>query len=374
VGASQASPRQLELLKQRDELALQFRGHYRSSGSDGDSNGYPYFIGVFDTVAAIANPGSLLLLSFCVIALVFLISAALWYFSLFSVVLLISRLDSGSYWSWVLFVAVSVVIGTVIASAISSFKSAPTVKGLGRTAHFEWGRFRFYDRALSDNVQYGKHALSIDESRADFERVGWGDPKSVRPDEDLLGNKTFEQVWFAGDHADIGGSYPENESRLSDIALGWMIDAATAIPHPIKIDRSALRLHPDPAGMQHDECKAGIPCVTRCTRKTWKLKHRALRGPKTRIHDSVRQRFEADAVLQYDRVAPYRPENVRIVDAYKKYYKNWRYSQCDCATCRQIRGLPPLSTVSSRFNESIEGAKGILKNICRRARRWGRLS
>jgi uncharacterized protein (DUF2235 family) len=101
----QASPRQLELLKQRDELAIQFRKRYRSSDPKGDSNGYPYFIGVFDTVAAIANPGSLLLLSFGVIALVFLVSAVLWYFPLFSVVLLIFRLDPASYSSWLLLVA-----------------------------------------------------------------------------------------------------------------------------------------------------------------------------------------------------------------------------------------------------------------------------
>jgi len=31
------------------------------------------------------------------------------------------------------------------------------------------------------------------------------------------------QMWFAGNHSDIGGSYPEAESRLSDNALAWMI-------------------------------------------------------------------------------------------------------------------------------------------------------
>ena len=31
-------------------------------------------------------------------------------------------------------------------------------------------------------------------------------------------------VWFAGNHSDIGGSYPEPESRLSDIALEWMCE------------------------------------------------------------------------------------------------------------------------------------------------------
>ncbi|WP_354105416.1 DUF2235 domain-containing protein [Bradyrhizobium sp. LB14.3] len=33
----------------------------------------------------------------------------------------------------------------------------------------------------------------------------------------------LQQVWFAGNHSDVGGSYPENEARLSDISLGWMV-------------------------------------------------------------------------------------------------------------------------------------------------------
>jgi hypothetical protein len=32
------------------------------------------------------------------------------------------------------------------------------------------------------------------------------------------------QLWFAGNHSDIGGSYAEAESRLSDNALWWMIE------------------------------------------------------------------------------------------------------------------------------------------------------
>jgi hypothetical protein len=46
----------------------------------------------------------------------------------------------------------------------------------------------------------------------------------------------FDQIWFAGNHADIGGSYPENESRLSDIALDWMVDfIAKKIPEPWRV-------------------------------------------------------------------------------------------------------------------------------------------
>jgi uncharacterized protein (DUF2235 family) len=39
----------------------------------------------------------------------------------------------------------------------------------------------------------------------------------------------LKQVWFAGVHSDVGGSYPEFESGLAKIALRWMfIEAAKA--------------------------------------------------------------------------------------------------------------------------------------------------
>ncbi|WP_420969397.1 phospholipase effector Tle1 domain-containing protein [Bradyrhizobium sp. B120] len=37
-------------------------------------------------------------------------------------------------------------------------------------------------------------------------------------------------MWFAGSHSDVGGSYPENEARLSDISLCWMAHAAENFP------------------------------------------------------------------------------------------------------------------------------------------------
>ena len=49
-----ATQRQKEQLEQRLELAERFRQKYRSADGDG-ANVYPYFIGVFDTVAAIGN-------------------------------------------------------------------------------------------------------------------------------------------------------------------------------------------------------------------------------------------------------------------------------------------------------------------------------
>jgi hypothetical protein len=71
----------------------------------------------------------------------------------------------------------------------------------------------------------------------------------------------FQQIWFAGNHSDIGGSYPDNESRLSDITLKWMADfieyelPAEARVH---VDRSVLRYSPSSAGMMHDQCMVGM--------------------------------------------------------------------------------------------------------------------
>ena len=76
----------------------------------------------------------------------------------------------------------------------------------------------------------------------------------------------FQQIWFAGNHADIGGSYPENESRLSDIALKWMADfSELELPKEgrVKINRDRLHCFPSSAGMMHDECKVGIRGITR---------------------------------------------------------------------------------------------------------------
>jgi len=67
--------------------------------------------------------------------------------------------------------------------------------------------------ARNPDIGIVRHAVSIDERRAFF-RQNLFDPPS---DQDVL------QVWFAGVHSDVGGSYPESESQLSKISLRWMI-------------------------------------------------------------------------------------------------------------------------------------------------------
>lgn len=76
----------------------------------------------------------------------------------------------------------------------------------------------FYDTKIGKNVRVARHALAIDEHRSDFEPTIW-----IPRD-----NMDLQQVWFAGAHGDIGGSYKpdKNGSLLSDNALSWMIKEA----------------------------------------------------------------------------------------------------------------------------------------------------
>jgi hypothetical protein len=117
-------------------------------------------------------------------------------------------------------------------------------------------------------------------------------------------------------HADIGGGYLENEARLSDIALGWMVAGASIIPDGLKHDGSVLRLWPDPAGPQHDE-QAGsfldgglrdLP-VDQVTRESGSPMHR-----------SVYLRFQGDPVLVFDRMQSYRPTNLQTHVDFKQYF------------------------------------------------------
>ena len=101
-------------------------------------------------------------------------------------------------------------------------------------------QFRFADVKLPAAVEYGFHALAIDERRADFAPVYW------QPDPRVI------QALFPGAHGDVGGGYKtgNTESGLSDAAFIWMRDHLSAVgvlfaPHP------AFGLAPDPAGVAH---------------------------------------------------------------------------------------------------------------------------
>ncbi|MGY0553241.1 DUF2235 domain-containing protein [Vreelandella sp. 2A-K22] len=78
----------------------------------------------------------------------------------------------------------------------------------------------FYDTKMGANVAIARHALAIDEKREDFIPTIWTPRQGV----------DLKQVWFAGVHADVGGSYKTDKSGIqaSDTPLAWMLDEANA--------------------------------------------------------------------------------------------------------------------------------------------------
>jgi len=85
--------------------------------------------------------------------------------------------------------------------------------------------------AFNPSVEIVRHAVSIDERRCFYRQNLW--------DEDAQG-QDVRQVWFAGAHSDVGGSYPERQSSLAQITLQWMIEEAEGAG--LLVDRKRCRI------------------------------------------------------------------------------------------------------------------------------------
>lgn len=285
-----SSPNDKAYLPQRLALAQRFRAGY-SAGDDKQSNVFPHFIGVYDTVASLASWGSILVAGAISVFVVLAVGTVGWWLT-------------GGFWVWVLLTgAASAVLGALfyLRTHLKVAFGLPEFPWL-KTLHMTDFRMQFYDKNLNNNVGWARHALAIDERRKDFDRVPWGQPNEWRRVEDGE-PQWFEQVWFAGNHSDIGGSYPEDESRLSDIALKWMVEAAQSVPGSLQLDQSVLRTYPSALGMQHDETRN---LAFRFAKKIDRKIH-----PDAIVHPTVYERFTALGVLHFDLEQRYRPEGLR---------------------------------------------------------------
>ena len=305
-----SSPKDTAYLEQREALALQFRQKYNSD-VNGTPNVNPFFIGAFDTVAAL---GSYLLSGALVVALAALIA-------------IVSYAQSFLLFSFWLSFGILAGLSAFIAAVwygVTHVQYATDLSGYSfwQTLHFTAPKMKFYDHHLDNAVWYARHAMSIDENRADFARVPWGSTRNAGPPRPDSYPDWLDQIWFAGVHSDVGGSYAENESRLSDITLEWMVHAAVNLPdgntpngYGIKVDRNFLRLSPDPRGPQHDEREPGyFGGRLRWGEALRHIEHDAI------LHHSVYERFAADKVQHFYEMKPYRPQNLSQHDNVRKYY------------------------------------------------------
>lgn len=110
-----------------------------------------------------------------------------------------------------------------------------TVKSVGWfnwRAKYEEARWPFTNNVLG--VHYARHALAIHEKR-------WGyAPYRLDPHEIDKRKGDLREMWFKGVHSDVGGVF-EDDHRLSDIALHWVLEGA--IEKGLRVDEASYEGH-----------------------------------------------------------------------------------------------------------------------------------
>jgi uncharacterized protein (DUF2235 family) len=176
-------------------------------------------------------------------------------------------------------------------------------------------KFPFTTATSNPDLNIVRHAISIDERRAFFRQNLFGPPSDKNP------NQSIEEVWFAGVHSDVGGSYEEDKSQLSRIALRWMLCEAQLAGLHVDPRRQAAILGgkppfaPDPFGYMH-ESLAGVWWLGEVWPKVvhekndageWKQRLRLNLGRRRwikpdsnpAVHESVEQRI-ANPAMKYN--------------------------------------------------------------------------
>jgi len=306
---------------ERLELARRFRRKY-SSGTADSSNAAPYFIGAFDTVASLGAKGPVrLFLNLLVMAAIAATGLA--------IATLVDLFVPIDFWKAALIGAAVMAIyvtGRRLKRMLKVMRDPPGKRG-GFSWHLAQWTGKDFDMKLGGDVTFARHAISIDENRDDFPRLGWGHSRKLRPK--VEGEpEQLVQLWFAGNHSDVGGSYPEEESRLSDISLQWMVDETQSLPEKLLINPGRLHLFPSAAGLQHDEVAGMNDTVCRRTPAFLRWATRGLSWkrnardpmPDSPMHTSVDERFAMESVPHQGGSGPYRPEALRNHERYKHLY------------------------------------------------------
>lgn len=81
------------------------------------------------------------------------------------------------------------------------------------------------------SVRHFRQALAIDEKRRMFRPRIWDDPQTFEANPYVREKdepQTIRQVWFAGEHGDVGGGHAEADSGLAKFPLIWMAEEAKA--------------------------------------------------------------------------------------------------------------------------------------------------
>ena len=124
-----------------------------------------------------------------------------------------------------------------------------TVGGLGMPAPLLgpvaklWNRkFEFHDTSLTSLVASARHAVALDERRVFYKPALWDNLEASREGGglnkgDRSETRPYQQLWFIGDHAIVGGSSRKSRA-LAGEALEWIAKGAQEAG--LEIDQAAL--------------------------------------------------------------------------------------------------------------------------------------
>lgn len=215
-------------------------------------------------------------------------------------------------------------------------------------------------------VQTVCHALSLDERRSFYTPTTWGGlDADTRPAvyvpacwgsgscDPATRCQDVKEVWFAGNHSDVGGGYPKGRSSPSDVSLRWMLEEARA--HGLLISPRANvdgltttitkeHLHDELArrGKWKDlACRIFWRGVDRCPRqdlenepppprKKWRYKpagprdiSASYRRGTIAVHSTAKSCYEPH---------PWKDLNARFIDTIK-YENSVEAEECSCPRC-----------------------------------------
>lgn len=165
---------------------------------------------------------------------------------------------------------------------------------LGPVAAVWNSRYKFHDMALSSLVRSARHAVALDEQRVFYAPTLWTNldgTSGLNRGRDDDPHRPYQQVWFVGNHAIVGGS--GKCQALAAYTLLWIMEGATGL----ELDPVAI-FPPTPPLALIDAAECG-------PRTGWFRKWRS--GPRKRYqtHPSVFER--------YDGRTDYRPGSLKRV-------------------------------------------------------------
>ena len=186
-----------------------------------------------------------------------------------------------------------------------------------------WTR-NFRDNEIGKHIEYGFHAMAIDERRRAFSATAWvprqkNDGKED-PEKGQLPEPKVEQVWFAGAHANVGGGYAQ--TGLSDQALIWMM-ARVQQQTGLEFDEDYIRDNflPCSACSAYRSYKGWwVSSIWPSIRIVPKVVKNvvSMGGPASsngaildgRVHWSVKERLKRVSLVDQDRYEEYLPKNL----------------------------------------------------------------